>query len=112
MSKRDDYRHNRGNVDGDNEKAVNYTIDLSVHGLEQTVSEELEMRMLCLSQLSPDRFDNPRMMKLIGSIFDYKVFTMMNSGANHYFISSRVAQHLNLTVDTSQRSTMTLGNGQ
>lgn len=51
-------------------------------------------------------------MKSIGRIGDYKVLTMIDSGASHCFITDQVVQQLGLLVDPSPAFSVVLGNGQ
>lgn len=75
-----------GNANVEDDGAMDYTVEQVGEGLEQTVEEEATLRLLRLCPLSFHGFDSPRTMKLIGGISDYKVLTMIDSGASHCLI--------------------------
>ena len=53
--------------------------------------------------------DNPKTMKLVGSIEGAKVVVMIDPGATHDFISPSIIQKLNLPITTMEEFGVTLG---
>ena len=57
-------------------------------------------------------FTSNHTMKLRGIIGDMVVVVLIDSGATHNFLSTRVVKHLGIVVTDSSRFPVTLGNGQ
>ncbi|GKD20744.1 ty3-gypsy retrotransposon protein [Tanacetum coccineum] len=58
------------------------------------------------------RFTPNRMMKLLGKIGDREVLVLIDCGATHNFISSKIIEELRLKVSDSGTFNVTLGNGE
>lgn len=70
-----------------------------------------DLTQLELSKLSSNGFNATRTLKLFSYVGDSKLLTMIDSGASHYFISDKMAQHLRLAIDFDTTFAVIFGDG-
>lgn len=96
-----------GEAEGDGEPVI--TNELVVP--EVDVSEDTALQSLQLSRLSSHGFDGFQTLKLFTLVHNRRCLTMVDSGASHCFISARLADTLQLPLDSAQSIPVVLGDG-
>ncbi|KAH6798946.1 hypothetical protein C2S51_035430 [Perilla frutescens var. frutescens] len=80
--------------------------------MEGEIEREPQLQTMELSQVTARGIDGPQTMKMRGLINQSDLLIIIDSRASHYFISTTVVERLGLTIDTTSRSAVKLGDGR